>query len=374
MNQASTDGLIPRKVLVRGLALFIILNLIFASLPLKYGEISLYNHIFPGRPRLPYGENPAESYNISLFDLDAMFASHMITSNTKPAGEYRVVLIGDSALWGWMLHPDETLAGQLNVFGSTTCDGRTVHVYNLGYPTISLTKDLLILDKAMEYQPDLVIWLFTLEAFPADKQLSPPLVANNASRVDELITLYDLPLDPTSGDLVRPSLWDRSIIGQRRPLADLLRLQLYGILWSATGVDQLYPSSYEKAQTNFDEDVSFHELQPATLEQSSLAFPILEAGLSVVGTTPLLFINEPIMISSGENSNLRYNICSPRWAYDQYRKMLAQKASAGNWNYSDLWDIIPAGEFTNTPFHMTPKGESILANRLQMIIQQQVCP
>ena len=69
----------------------------------------------------------------------------------------------------------------------TAC-GKTVHAYNLGYPTISLTKDLMILDQANSYQPDLVIWLTTLEAFPKEKQLSSPIVANNAERVRQLIT------------------------------------------------------------------------------------------------------------------------------------------------------------------------------------------
>jgi hypothetical protein len=368
------DAAFLRKVLVRGLGLFAAVTLLFALFPAGLGRASLYNRIFPGRERFPYGDNPAQSYNLSLFDLEAMFASHVISAGPKPADEYRVVLIGDSALWGWLLRPQETLAGQLDAAGLTACDGRTVRVYNLGYPTISLTKDLLILNEAMRTKPDLVVWLFTLEAFPADKQLTPPLVANNAARVDDLIARYGLPLDPASPDLVRPSFCERTLVGQRRPLADLLRLQLYGLLWSATGVDQFYPASYDRASTDFDTDVSFHGIQPPTLPESSLAFPLLEAGLRIASGTPVLLVNEPILVSGGENSGIRYNFYSPRWAYDQYRRMLAEKAAAGGWNYLDLWDLVSAGEFTNTPFHMTAKGESLLAAQVQAAIQQQICP
>lgn len=363
-----------RKVLVRGLAFFTAAVLLFAFLPPGLGKLSLYNRLFPGRLRLPYGENPAQSYNLSLFDLDAMLASHVIADGPKPADEYRVILLGDSAVWGWLLRPEETLAGQLDAAGLTACDGRTVRVYNLGYPTMSLMKDLMILDAAAQYNPDLVVWLVSLESFPADKQLSAPLVANNPARVDDLIARYRLPLDPASPDLVRPTFWDRTLIGRRRPLADLVRLQLYGVLWAATGLDQAYPAEYDRAQTDFEADYSFHGMQPPVLDESTLAFPVLEAGLRAAGGTPAILVNEPILISAGKNSDIRYNFYYPRWAYDQYRRMLAERAAAGGWNYLDLWDLVPPAEFTNTPFHLTPKGESLLAAHIQAAIRQKICP
>ncbi len=55
--------------------------------------------------------------------------------------------------------------------------GKHVRFYNLGYPVMSLAKDLLLLSYAQSYQPDLIVWLVTLESFPYDKQLFPPLVA-----------------------------------------------------------------------------------------------------------------------------------------------------------------------------------------------------
>ena len=364
----------PWRLVLKSLLLFVVFNLIFALWnPSGLGKVSFYNRLFPGRLRLPYGENPAQSYNLSLYDLEAMFASHVI-AEPKAADEFRVVLIGDSALWGWLLHPEDTLAGQLDAANLMTCDGRKVRVYNLGYPTISLTKDLLILDQAMRYKPDLVVWLFTLEAFPDDKQLTPPLVANNPERARMLIETYDLPFDPNDPALARTKSWDQTILVQRRPLADLLRLQLYGAMWAATGLDQLYPQEYERAQTDFEPDESFHDMQPPILDEENLAFEVLGAGVNAAGGTPIVLVNEPMLISRGKNSDLRYNYYSPRWAYDQYRQVLAEKASAGNWNYFDLWDLVPADEFTNTPFHMTPAGESLLAAQMEAVIQQQVCP
>ena len=367
------DGKFLRNVILKGLVLFLLLNLVFAAINhAGLGKASLYNHLFPGRQRFPFGEDSAQSYNLSLFDLDAMFASHIIAAGPKPANEYRIIVIGDSSTWGTLLRPNQTLAGQLDAANLSICD-RVVRVYNLGYPTISLTKDLMVLDYAMRYKPDLIVWPVTLEAFPADKQLTSPIVANNAGRVDSLIARYNLPLDPNDPSLVRPNFWDRSIMGQRRPLADLFRLQMYGALWAATGIDQTYPADYAPAQTDFNTDVSFHKMQPPILDESQLAFSILEAGLQAAGQTPVILVNEPILLSSGKNSDLRYDFFYPRWAYDQYRQMMEDNARANKWNYLDLWNLVPADQFTNSAIHLTPAGEALLAGELKQTVLQQAC-
>ena len=63
------------------------------------GQFSLYNQVVPGRERLPFGENPAEAYNLSTFQLEAMFASHQVTQ-AKADDEFRVIVIGDSSVLG----------------------------------------------------------------------------------------------------------------------------------------------------------------------------------------------------------------------------------------------------------------------------------
>ena len=108
-----------------------------------------------GARALPYGENPSESYNLSLYSVPAMFASHVV-ARAKPADEYRVLLIGDSSTWGWFLQPGETYAANINAANLTSADGRRIVAYNLGYPIMSLTKDLLLLDErhAVPARPD----------------------------------------------------------------------------------------------------------------------------------------------------------------------------------------------------------------------------
>jgi len=350
-------------VLLKATLLFVLFNfafIYFNNIPL--GKLSLYNSVFPGRERFPFGET-RESYNLSLFDVDAMFASHVMDGTKKSSDEYRVLLVGDSSVWGTLLTPEQTLAGQLNANPFSAC-GKTVRAYNLGYPTISLTKDLMILDEAKEHQPDLIIWLTTLEAFPTDKQFSSPIVANNTERIQSLISRYQLSLDPNDPALVRPSKWEQTFVSQRRAVADLIRLQLYGALWASTGIDQVYPTDYEQAQVDLDADEDFHGL---TSLENALAFDVLDAGMSVVPN--MILVNEPMLISDGANSDIRYNFFYPRWAYDEYRSLLSEHAATNGWNYIDLWDVVSANEFTNSAIHLTPAGETVLSERIAEAVQ-----
>jgi hypothetical protein len=76
-----------------------------------------------------------------------------------------------------------------------------------------------------------------------------------------------------------------------------------------------------------------------------------------------------MLISNGLNSHIRYNFFYPRWAYDEYRQLLAEHAAARNWHYLDLWDLVPMQEFTNSAIHLTPEGEAMLANEIAQAIQ-----
>ena len=354
------------RILLKAILLIVSFNFAFVLLSdVPLGKLSFYNSIFPGRERLPFGEHP-QAYNLSMFDVDAMFASHILSDTPKAPDEYRVFLIGDSSIWGTLLTPEQNLAGQLNSKSLPGC-GKTTRVYNLGYPYISLLQELMILDEALQYQPDMVIWLITLESLPADKQFGAPLVANNPERIKRLITKHQLPLNPDDPVLIHASKWDQTLLSQRRAIADLIRLQMYGVLWAATGIDQFYPKDYERAQTDFEPDEEFHGLKPPDSLEGRLALDVLDAGMTAAGV-PTLLVNEPILISNGRNSDIRYNFFYPRWAYDEYRVMLHKYASEHNLPYLDLWDIVPINEFTNSGVHLTPAGETLLADRIAAAI------
>jgi hypothetical protein len=356
-----------KRVIIKGVLLFLLINFLFITInPLPIlGHVSAYNWILPGRVRLPYGEQPDQAYNLSLYNLEAMFSSHELNAGDKPKDEYRVILIGDSSVWGFLLKPENTLAGFINSSKIQLPNNKVVKAYNLGYPTMSLTKDLMILNYALRYEPDLIIWMVTLESFPKDKQLDSPIVQNNAEIIRNLINAYSLDLQLNDPKLVTKGFLDSTLIGQRRAIADILRLQLLGIPWAATGIDQYYPPSYDPPQNNLENNDSFHGLQPPTLNPNDLSIDVLSAGREMSQDIPMIIVNEPIFISDGENSDIRYNFFYPRWVYDQYRAMLADYCLQKAWQCLDVWNLVPSEEFTNSAIHMTPQGTQLLALKLR---------
>ncbi len=79
---------------------------------------------------------------------------------------------------------------------------------------------------------------------------------------------------------------------------------------------------------------------------------------------PMLIINEPTFISAGQNSDIRYNFFYPRWAYDDYRPLLAEFSQQNSVPYLDLWDLVPGSEFTNSAVHLTPLGSQMVADQI----------
>jgi hypothetical protein len=141
-------------------------------------------------------------------------------------------------------------------------------------------------------------------------------------------------------------------------------------MWRITHIDQYYPVNYEPAKRDFDEDASFYDWDEGEMKNDDLAFNLLQAGHSMVDEIPLILVNEPILISDGKNSDIRYNFYYPVWAYDQYRKELGEISSANDWIYLDLWDLIPESEFTNTAIHITPAGmESLTGVIAETVIE-----
>ncbi len=342
------------SILIKTLLILALLTGLWQWLqPLKLlNRVSLYNHVFPGRERLPFGESPRTAYNFSIGSLDAAFASHRIHgAGSGDPRTLRVVTIGDSSSWGTLLRPEETLCGQLD--GRTLPDGRVVVCNNLAYPTLSLAKDYLLLNRAMAYGPDLILWPMTLESFPRDKQTDNALLQANR---DEYLKLF-----PDAGiaeDPAGSSLWD-----QRREAADWLRLQLYGLMWAGTGIDQDYPEDYPAPQVDLDADNTYHGIS-GPLPESALAWDILEAGMARAGDVPVLIINEPMLISDGENSEIRYNYYYPREAYDSWRLSLNSIAEENGWNLLDLWNILEPKDFTNSAIHYNAESASLIADRI----------
>jgi len=361
------NGIQPLHLLLKALGLFVLANLLFALWNPPVGRLSVYNLLFPGRERFPFGAGVADS-NITVDDLDAMFTVHIISA-PKRADELRVVILGDSSVWGSLLHADQTLAAQLNK-SPITCAGKTLRFYNLGFPHPSVLQDLLIMQAAMQYQPDMIVWIIAPNSL-RPKTLNP-FLTSNLEQVRALVREYRL-----RQRLPRPqpeTFFEQTIVGQRSHLARLLLLQSLAVLWAATGVDIPPVDDHPKLSNDLPSSLALGALMPPANIRRLLLLDHLEAGTRLSAGVPILFVNQPMFIGTGNNSDRRYNAMFPRWAYDQYRRIIARQAGTHQWAYLDLWNVVPPEDFTDYELHLSARGEERMAEAMQAAVQQVACP
>lgn len=344
------------------LVLFITMEYALVALPLPLGGLNLFHLLHEERERLPISTLPPADEALDVGNLEAMLASHVV-SRPKAPNEFRVLVLGDSAAWGLQLTPDETVTGQLNQ-SKLRCGNKDVRVYNLSYPRSSATKDLMILDKARATQPDMIVWFITWYTLMPKTRADHWLISQNPGEYYALARRFDfLPKDYRP-----PGLWDRVFDANRR-LFRVARYELYAAIQVATGQDQM-PGPPEVLPANLSPDPSFEGLKPPTLREAQVSLDQVEDFHTLAGNVPVLLVNEPILVVVGDpNSSVRYNNYYPRWVYDQYREYVQEAASRRSWNYLDLWNAFPSPYFTDTPLHLTPDGQHLLATMLAPAIE-----
>ncbi len=360
----------PLRILIKALCLFAIINIVYGLIDPQGSVVFSYNGLFPGRTRLPFGVG-GDPYTITVEGVDAIFASHLISAR-KNADEYRVVLIGDSSIWGEDLGAHEMISEQWNAL-NLRCEGKTIRTYNLGYPHPSVVKDLVILDKAVEYDPDLIIWFVTLNTL-ISQRVNQFLVANYQQAL-ELVEAYDIPFTP--GETLRqyePDFYEKTLIGQRSNLARQIKLQMLGVIWVATGADNNPLTIHDDLQEQeVSDNPGYRGMQPPADIKNMLLFGALTAGHGIAKPVPVLIVNEPIFITSVEHSMVRYNTFYPRWAYDQYREYVAAQAGNAGWKYLDLWNAVPPEYFSDAGFHLSAAGERLLIQQINPTLQSIAC-
>ncbi|MBN2117075.1 MAG: hypothetical protein JW730_10910 [Anaerolineales bacterium] len=365
-----TADISPLRVLVKALCLFAIINVLYALIDPQGSIVFGYSVLFPGRTRLPFGV-AGDPYTVTVDGVDAMFASHAISAR-KSTKEYRVALIGDSSVWGEDMGADEMISEQWNTL-NIQCEGRTIKTYNLGYPHPSILKDLVILDEAVEYDPDLIIWFVTLNTLIS--QRINPFLAANQERVLAMAEAYDIPFELS--EVLReyePDFYEKTLVGQRSNLARQIKLQTLGIIWAATGADSNPLSLHnDLPNSEISDNPRYHGMQPPADIRDLLLFNALAAGYDLADAVPVLIVNEPVFIASKEHSSVRYNTVYPRWVYDQYREYMAVQAQDAGWNYLDLWNAVPPEYFSDAGLHLSIAGERLLIRQLNPALQSIGC-
>jgi hypothetical protein len=231
-----------------------------------------------------------------------------------------------------------------------------------------VVKDLVILDQALEHEPDLVIWFVTLNTL-ISQRINPFLVANRERTID-VLDAYDISFQQSkrlSED--EHGFWERTLIGQRSNLARSLKLQVLGILWTATGADTNTLAEDEPANFDIDDDPRYRGMEPPADLREMLLFGAISAGHAMADPVPVLIVNEPMYIAPQAEGMVRYNAGYPRWAYDQYREAMAAQAENAGWVYLDLWDAIPPQYFLDPALHLGAAGERLLIEQINPALQ-----
>jgi hypothetical protein len=78
------------------------------------------------------------SYNLSLYQIDAMFASH--TVDDLDSGDFNIFICWRIRPYGAFCSKTTIPSPGRSTAGLHTADGQPVHAYNLGYPGMSLTR------------------------------------------------------------------------------------------------------------------------------------------------------------------------------------------------------------------------------------------
>lgn len=92
----------------------------------------------------------------------------------KPAGVYRVALMGDSFAWGIGLQEEETLARQLETMLNEQVDGDDIEVVNATKPGSNTLEQLQILQETvLKYEPDMVLLIYNINDVEYTPQFAP---------------------------------------------------------------------------------------------------------------------------------------------------------------------------------------------------------
>lgn len=319
--------------------------------------------VFDGGQRL-------HSVPISVYWLEPLLRQHELCwwSPHRP-GELRVVLVGNSSVFGFPLPVEQTFAHLLNQDFAT--EDVPAHVFNLAWVNTYQLKDAVIIHDALPYQPDVILYPITL----AEMQHAAPIIFPSVIQFfdSNASPLAALAAHPPPG-LAEPLALYRPVLESRRPVqwsfarlqegGTFLRTAVQGHAQSVgrrLGAVQPTPpvwtagrqTTYDCSRTQADFDWQFRGWQSWNV----LAY--LEQIRSTRGVAAVV-VNWPVAHEPvGDCYNVRY----PAAAFAEYNAWLRAETAARGLHYVDLHDLLPADFFLDS-LHVSAAGHRQIAEQL----------
>jgi hypothetical protein len=303
---------------------------------------------------------------VKLLWIDPALRQHEICWRDVP-GETRIVVLGNSAIFGFPLPAEQSFSARLNA--QFDAAGTPAHVFNLAWIFTYFLKDALILERALAYHPDVIVYAVTLADM---SHLAPPpfepiieFLRANTDTVDAMAA------SPPPGlaeplEAVRRYFDERrlEVLAARRVnvgtyLRLLLNRQARAIA-TALGAAPALPQpktaghrAVDCAKVTRQDRLFFEDFQSWNL-LGDLAAIRARSGQRV------LVINWPVAHEpEGDCYNGRYT--NARLA--EFNAWLAAETTRLELPYLDLSTLLPPSEFLDS-LHVSPGGHQQIADRV----------
>lgn len=311
--------------------------------------------------------------------IDPLLDAHQI-AQPKASDEFRVIFLGDSATFCLYCRSTEAIPSVFTQLGAIF-DGKHVIGYNLAYPGSDWMKDILILKHALKYQPDAIVWLVTAKGAgnqPLPQEPDAHLIIRvNAAELPALARQFNLDTWETERYADADAWYQRSIFTHGGRYRDWLLLVVRSFRNAL-----IYPNKDLTQEYLLPGEPVITKPIPAIAEINSAlpgydTFPnrqwtLLRAGhqLAAEADVPLLVVNEPIYLASGPNTDVNYNPFYERNLYDRFRAALLDFTQQHTMTYLDLWNLLPAENFSNTSLHYNLEGNRRVAEAVWSNLQR----
>ena len=329
-------------------------------------------------PLFDEGRRLHELEGASLFDIGVLFSQHELCHRTRQdPDEMRVLLFGNSAVFGTRLSADRTTAHLLNAWLDRSARG--AHVHNLAFATAYQLKDAMLMRAAIDWQPDVIVrgtsladfrhvapmfWPETLSGFmAANRGWLSTLHREDAPGLVEVVDIY-------LQSVGEPGGFERGL-ELMRALGGYLRLSVRLASRATAHADWLGGWETEKGaeallgMRTYDCAglVERHaEEYDGWAEWNGLAH--LESLAQRSGARVLL-VNWPILHDARGECHNRIH---PERDLAAFNAWLREEAAARDFAYLDLHGLLSLDEFRDA-VHPNGRGHARIAERIRPILE-----
>lgn len=324
----------------------------------------------------------------SVYWLELGFRQHEVCwRRFSHPDEVRIFLAGNSAVYGFPLPADESLAAVLNRRFDE--DHVKTHVFNLAAVLTYQLKDALILRESLRYHPDVIVYAVTLSEFahfPVERAAFTDLSYWTwRSLVEFFVNNRSATLafagEQPSGLSEPLDIYRQFLVTAPAPFGDGTALRLVGAFIRSVvresaqkllkrAVPDLTVASLEGAgrQTTYDCEKITREREPLYRHWQDWNIIAFLEQLHASTGAPVLVVNWPVAYEPvGDCYNVRY----PTVALDAYDEWLHAETEKRGLGYLDLHDLLPAGDFIDS-LHVTAQGQRKIASAISPDLERLV--